>query len=161
MLSCVRQERKSSGFNLQRRKDWGLILLYQQMSAPDGAFQTVLSVPSCFCQYQVWQSLSCKDYTFSQKHWRELKDCIRNTTAVCNPRQNSIWDKFTRDKYSPRQNSVWKKNFRLLGKNSQTAFCLGFPVHFFELSWTIWCLSSLSGIYIPQLTIPKCYHQYS
>ena len=30
-----------------------------------------------------------------------LKDCIRNTTAVCNPRQNSV-----RDKFSLRQNSV-------------------------------------------------------
>ena len=37
---------------------------------------------------------------------------------------------------------------------SQTEFCLGrclrFPVHFSELSWTNQCLSSLSGMYIPQ-----------
>ena len=98
-----------------------------------------------------------------------LKDCIRNTTAVCNPRQNSVKDKFSlrqnsvQDKYSLRQNSVWKFFFRLLEKNSCTEFCLElhfvldwiclrFPVWFFELSRTFRCLSSLSGMYIPQLS---------
>ena len=118
-----------------------------------------------------------------------------NTTAVCNPRQNSV-------QISPRQNSVpqsetkfsMRKNPRMFfltiffsdkiflakkifffekiffylekilsekklsKKNSQifswTEFCLGcclrFLVHFFELSLTNRCLSSLSGICIPQ-----------
>ena len=34
----------------------------------------------------------------------QLNDCIRNKTVVCNPRQNSV-----RDKFSQRQNSVGKK----------------------------------------------------
>ena len=75
---------------------------------------------------------------------RILKDCIRNTTAVCNPRQNprqnSVRDKFSlrqiqsETKFSPRQNSVqtfffpnhWKKilklNFVLYYILSQTEF---------------------------------------
>ena len=45
----------------------------------------------------------------------KLKDCMQNTTAVCNQRQNSVRDKFSLrqnsvwDKISPRQNWVWKK----------------------------------------------------
>ena len=85
-------------------------------------------------------------------------------TPVCNPRQNSVQDK----KFSPRQNPIQdkirefffsdKKIF--LEKNSwilswteflaRTEFYLGSPVLFFELSRTNRCLSSLSGIYIPQ-----------
>ena len=53
-----------------------------------------------------------------------LKDSIRNTTAVCNPRQiqsetNSVQDKIESE----------KKIFLTIGKkNSQTEFCIG--LHF-------------------------------
>ena len=57
---------------------------------------------------------------------QQLNNCIRNTTAVCNPRQNLV-----RDKFSPRQNSVLDKiqNFFLLEKKfvgkKNLRFCLG------------------------------------
>ena len=63
----------------------------------------------------------------------QLNDCIRNTTAACNPRQNSV-----RDKFSPRQNpriSFFYQKNNFVKKNSQifswTEFSLGFPVCFF------------------------------
>ena len=48
----------------------------------------------------------------------KLKDCIRNTTAVCNPRHIQSETKF----------SLKKKISDHWGKNSQTEFCLG--LHF-------------------------------
>ena len=46
----------------------------------------------------------------------QLNDCVRNTTAVCNPRQNSLRDKIqSKTKSSPRQNP---KNFL-----SEKKFC--------------------------------------
>ena len=53
------------------------------------------------------------------KYWPftdKLKDCIRNTTTVCNPRQSQSETKFSlrqiqsETKFSLRQNSVHKKN---------------------------------------------------
>ena len=69
-----------------------------------------------------------------------IRDKIQSKT-------NSVQDKIQSEK-----KFCWKKNF--IGKKSQvcsqTEFCLRFPVHFFELSRTNRCLSSLSGMYIPQ-----------
>ena len=31
-------------------------------------------------------------------HHEKLHDCIRNTTAVCSPRQNSVWEKICQKK---------------------------------------------------------------
>ena len=54
----------------------------------------------------------------------QLNDCIQNTTAVCNPRQNSVPDKIqSQTKFSPRQIQSKTKSenffltiFFLLGK---------------------------------------------
>ena len=72
-------------------------------------------------------------------------------------KSNSVRDN-VQDKIR-KKNFVRKKNSQTefclghcLGLNlSWTEFCLGFPVHFFELSRTNRCLSSLIGIHIPQL----------
>ena len=48
----------------------------------------------------------------------KLNDCIRNTTVVCNPRQNSVRDKireknfFVRKRFLTEKNSVKKKIVR-------------------------------------------------
>ena len=69
----------------------------------------------------------------------QLNDCIRNTTAVCNPRQNSVQDQIQSEtKYSLRlylekseKNIFCQEKF--LKKNIVRKFCLrsclGFPVH--------------------------------
>ena len=72
-------------------------------------------------------------YLFLGRTWKQYKldDCIRNTTAECNPRQNSVRDK----KFSPRQvHSQTKFKIKILseGKIVRKKFCLGrclgFPV---------------------------------
>ena len=88
-------------------------------------------------------------HIFSVSLDNKLNDCIRNTTAVCNPRQN------------PRQNSVRGKiqsktkfslrKIFLLEKKLSENFFSDFQCAFFELFRTNQCLTSLSGIYIPQL----------
>ena len=42
----------------------------------------------------------------------KLNDCIRNTTVVCNPRQNSVRDKIREKKFLSEKNSVKKKIVR-------------------------------------------------
>ena len=102
----------------------------------------------------------------------KLNDCIRNTTAVCSPRQiqNSVQDKI----FSPRQKLriLFQQNFFLIKivsnkknfvKKKILRFCLGLNFvsdfqcfFFFELSRTNRCLSLLSGIvytYIQQFSM--------
>ena len=59
-----------------------------------------------------------------------------------------IRDKIQSEKKSEKNKFVREKFCR---KKICLGHCLGFPVHFLELSLTSRCLSSLSGIYIPQL----------
>ena len=79
----------------------------------------------------------------------KLNDCIRNTTAVCNPRQNS-----GREKVSPRQNSVQKKqNFSdHWEKYSGTAFCLGLNLSQIS-SALLWAVSDLWMLIITKQSV--------
>ena len=89
----------------------------------------------------------------------QLNDCIRNTTALCNPRQNSVRDKKFSLRQNPIQEKIQEKYFCqkkiLLEKKmsekklSQTLSQISSVQS--ELSLTNRCLSSLSGIYILQL----------
>ena len=67
----------------------------------------------------------------------KLNDCLRNTTAVCNPRQNSVRGKVQSEtKYSLRHNSVQEKIVRkknlsekkIVSKKNCLRHCLQFPV---------------------------------
>ena len=52
---------------------------------------------------------------------RKFNDCMRNTTAVCNPRQNSVQEKIqSKTKFSWKKDCQ-KKNSQIF---SQTEFCL-------------------------------------
>ena len=88
----------------------------------------------------------------------KLNDCIQNTTCRCNQRQN-LRQIQSETKSSPRQNSVpericEKKFFvkkLIVGKKlSRTLSRISS-----EMSQTNRCLSSLSGIHIPQLSRAK------
>ena len=49
----------------------------------------------------------------------KLNDCIQNTTALCNPRQNTVSDKIVSEtKFSRRQNPVQDDKF-IRNKNGQ------------------------------------------
>ena len=53
----------------------------------------------------------------------KLNDCIRNTTAVCNPRQNPVRQIQSKTKFSlSEKNFVGKKNSQIF---SVMEFCLG------------------------------------
>ena len=68
----------------------------------------------------------------------KLNDCIRSTTAVCNPRPN-LRQNSVRDKFSPKQNPVWEKYFLLekIGKKIVSDIVLDFQ-------YTKWAVSDKS-----------------
>ena len=72
---------------------------------------------------------------------------MQNATAVCNPRQNSVREK------------------KFLSEKKILGFCLGFPVHFFELSRTNRCLTfpniSTNYVLIPDPEFLCIQNQYT
>ena len=91
---------------------------------------------------------------------RNSNDWIRNTTAVYNPKQNSVRDKIQSEtKFSPRKNLTKMFSIRkifcqkkIVRKSlSSTLSLISSPQS--ELSLTNRCLSSPSGTYIPQLGV--------
>ena len=81
----------------------------------------------------------------------KLNDCIRNTIAVCNPRQNPREnpgrDKIQSEKKSEKKIFLSEKNCQ---KKNLSWMLSRISSAQSELSRTNRCLSSLSGIYIPQ-----------
>ena len=69
---------------------------------------------------------SCRHFLIGGEEYKELNDCIRNTTAVCNPIQNSVRDKIQSEtKFSPRQNPRIFFYWKIILSEKNLGFCLG------------------------------------
>ena len=99
---------------------------------------------------------SCRHFLIGGEEYKELNDCIRNTTAVCNPIQNSVRDKIQSEtKFSPRQNP---RIFFFIGK----LFCQK-KISDFVLDWILsqissalfWAVSHKSMLIITKSYVPQ------
>ena len=93
--------------------------------------------------YNIWEQKRLRNlHVMWRPHYNKLKDCIRNTTAVCNLRQNSVQDKFSprqiqsktkfslKKQISDHQKKILRLNFVLDCILSQTEFVSDFQCTF-------------------------------